>query len=653
VNAKLISIAGPLNGATLTVTEGMSIGRAPENTISIDDPQVSRRHCLIGSTGGKHTISDLESLNGTFVNGLPIKERLLEANDQIRIGSSLFLFLPNENESATLPPQAQLDEGRSVVRNAVQRRLEDTLYCHPENSEAVFAPAGRPVQELKALLRISAAISSVRGLEPLQRSLLEWIFELVPVKRGAIILLRNGVDEFASIFGWDRMSGLNRPVQVSRAAIDRALRERVAVLSNEVEQRESSGTEVNPPSSSIGSLLAVPLLLQERLIGAIYLDTDDPAVRLTQEHLQLVTAIAGMAALALDNARRLEWLEAETRRLQAEIEIEHNMVGDGRKMREIYHFISKVAPTDSTVLICGESGTGKELVARAVHRNSRRAAKPFVAINCAALAETLLESELFGHEKGSFTGAIAQKRGKLEVADGGTVFLDEVAELAPTLQAKLLRVLQEREFERVGGTRPIRVDLRVIAATNRDLLQAIKTGLFRQDLYFRLNVVSLTMPPLRDRREDIPSLASYFAAKYSAKSRRGVVGLSPEARTSLMDYEWPGNVRELENAIERAVIMSSTDVILPEDLPEAVLDSQVSSSAVATRYHEAIKQAKRQVILKALEEKKGIYTEAAKSLGVHPNYLHRLIRVLDLRSELKVGARSSPRDAHDTSQFID
>jgi transcriptional regulator with GAF, ATPase, and Fis domain len=639
VNAKLISIAGPLNGSTVTVTEEVSIGRSPENTISIDDPQVSRRHCLIVNAGDKHTISDLESLNGTFVNGLPVKEHLLEPNDQIRVGSSLFLFLLNESESATLPPQAQLDEGRSVVRSAVQRRLEDTLYSHPENSEAVFAPAGRSVEELKALLRISAALSSVRGLEPLQRSLLEWIFELIPVKRGAIILVRNGADEFASIFGWDRMSGSNRPVQVSRAAIDRALRERVAVLSNDVQQRDNSRAATDEASSSIRSLLAVPLLLQERLIGAIYLDTDDPKVRLTQEHLQLVTAIAGMAAMALENARRLEWLEAETRRLQAEIEIEHSMVGESRRMREVYQFISKVAPADSTVLICGESGTGKELVARAVHRNSPRAAKPFVPINCATLAESLLESELFGHEKGSFTGAIAQKRGKLEVADGGTVFLDEVGELAPTLQAKLLRVLQEREFERVGGTRPIRIDLRVIAATNRDLIQAIKKGLFRQDLYFRLNVVSLTVPPLRNRREDIPSLASYFAAKYSAKSRRGVVGLSPEARTYLMDYDWPGNVRELENAIERAVIMGSTDIILPEDLPEAILDSQVSSSAACTSYHEAIKQAKRQVILKALEEKQGIYTEAAKSLGVHPNYLHRLIRVLDLRSELKVGAR--------------
>jgi Nif-specific regulatory protein len=301
-------------------------------------------------------------------------------------------------------------------------------------------------------------------------------------------------------------------------------------------------------------------------------------------------------------------------------------------MRQVYNFLAKVAPTQSTVLIRGESGTGKELAAHAIHLNSPRATKPFVAINCATLSETLLESELFGHEKGAFTGAITQKRGKLEVADGGTVFLDEVGELSPAIQAKLLRVMQTHEFERVGGTRPTRVDVRMIAATNRDLEGAIKTGDFREDLYYRLNVISLVMPPLRERREDIPLLASYFVADYSKKCKRKVTGISSEARRLLQAYDWPGNVRELENAIERALVLGSTDLIVPEDLPEVLYESGSIGSATNASYYEAIKEAKRQFVSDALQQTKGNYTEAAKLLGIHPNNLHRLVRSLDLKT---------------------
>jgi Nif-specific regulatory protein len=295
-----------------------------------------------------------------------------------------------------------------------------------------------------------------------------------------------------------------------------------------------------------------------------------------------------------------------------------------------------VAPTDSTVLISGESGTGKELAARAIHRNSKRAGKPFMAVNCAALNESLLESELFGHEKGAFTGAVSQKKGRLEVADHGTVFLDEVGELSPALQVKLLRVLQEREFERVGGTNSIKVDIRLIAATNKNLEEAIETGEFRQDLFYRLNVVSFEMPALRDRREDIPLLSSYFADKNGVKCNRRLTGISAEARACLSAYDWPGNVRELENAIERAVVLGSTNLILPEDLPEAVLERDLlSDTSTALKYHEAVTHTKRQIILDAVTQAKGNYTEAAKLLGVHPNYLHRLIRNLNLREQLK------------------
>ncbi len=334
--------------------------------------------------------------------------------------------------------------------------------------------------------------------------------------------------------------------------------------------------------------------------------------------------------------REIDRLEMENRRLQAASNVNHDMVGDSPAIRAVYQFIGKVAPSDSTVLIDGESGTGKELVARAIHRNSRRAGRPFVAINCAAITETLLESEMFGHEKGSFTGAVAQKRGKLEAADGGTVFLDEIGEMSPGLQAKLLRVLQEHEFERVGGNRTIPVDLRVIAATNRDLAEEARKGTFRQDLYYRLNVVKLTVPPLRDRSRDILPLAQYFIQKFARRAARKVVGMSPDARDLLLRYSWPGNVRELENAIERAIVMGSTEFILPDDLPETLFeDGEPRPERPQALFHETVNEAKKQVILRAFDQAAGNYTEAARVLGLHPNYLHRLIRNLNLKDELK------------------
>jgi len=306
----------------------------------------------------------------------------------------------------------------------------------------------------------------------------------------------------------------------------------------------------------------------------------------------------------------------------------HDMVGESTPMRAVYECIQKVAPRDSTVLVTGETGTGKELAARAIHQNSPRAARPFVAVNCAALTESLLESELFGHEKGAFTGAVALKKGKFEVAEGGTIFLDEIGELAPALQARLLRALQHHEFERVGGTRTIKMDVRLIAATNQDLQAAVAAGRFRQDLWYRLNVVGLTMPPLRERRPDIPTLAAHFAAKYG---RGRAVEFSHDAIDALRAYDWPGNVRELENAIERAVVLGCSDKIVADDLPAAVLQSSTALPRDGAAYHRAVLDVKRRLILDAIERSGGNYTAAARLLGINPTYLHRLVNNLQLR----------------------
>jgi transcriptional regulator with GAF, ATPase, and Fis domain len=278
--------------------------------------------------------------------------------------------------------------------------------------------------------------------------------------------------EFNCLYARTRQAGQPQLVRVSRTIARQVMKDNVAILGVDVAASGALREVESLAASEVRSLLCVPLTVFQRVIGCIYLDSTNATNRFQEDHLQLVAAIAGISAVALDNARRLQWLEQENQRLTTEVRQEQSLVGEGARMKEIFQFLARVAPTESTVLIEGESGTGKELAARALHRNSHRANKPFVAINCAAIPETLLESDLFGHERGAFTGAAVQKKGRLEVAEGGVVFLDEIGELAPALQVKLLRVLQEREFERVGGTHTIKVDIRLIAATNRDLNEA-------------------------------------------------------------------------------------------------------------------------------------------------------------------------------------
>ncbi|MBV9622577.1 MAG: sigma-54-dependent Fis family transcriptional regulator [Acidobacteria bacterium] len=373
----------------------------------------------------------------------------------------------------------------------------------------------------------------------------------------------------------------------------------------------------------------------------IYLDSRSPARRIDHTHLEMITAIANLAALALRNPGAPKEATPENRPSQAEVPLRHGMVGASKPMLSVFELIRKVAPLNSTVLIQGETGTGKELVARAIHGNSGRSGQRFVAVNCAALSETLLESELFGHEKGAFTGAISQKKGKLEIAAGGTLFLDEVSEMTPALQAKLLRVLQEREFEHVGGTSTIQADVRVISATNRSLAKMVEAGTFRKDLYYRLNVVAITTPALREHREDIPALARHFMARVSKKC--GIAGktLAPEAQAILMSYDWPGNIRELENAIERAMVLGPGEILAPDDFPEAIHSSPVANEPLSTKYSSAIDEAKRQVVLAAFQQCAGNYVAAAKILGLHPNSLLRLVRSLGLRSVLKPDAEAN------------
>ena len=316
-------------------------------------------------------------------------------------------------------------------------------------------------------------------------------------------------------------------------------------------------------------------------------------------------------------------LVAENRELREALAERHRVegiIGDSGRMQEVLSLVRRVAPSDATVLIRGESGTGKELIARALHYASPRAGGPLVKVNCAALAESLLESELFGHEKGAFTGAVASRKGRFELADGGSIFLDEIGDLPPHLQVKLLRVLQEREFERVGSSRPVKVDVRLLAATHRDLEALVREGRFREDLYYRINVVTIVLPPLRERREDLPPLIEHFLRGFAGKNGKTVRGLTREAREALLRYDYPGNIRELENLIERAVVLTRDDVIGVEDLP-LVLEAPASGSVDEAGLIAAVEGLERRMIREALTKADGTQTRAAELLGISERVL--------------------------------
>jgi transcriptional regulator with GAF, ATPase, and Fis domain len=603
--------------------------------VAVADTSVSRKHCLLRrNEDGRFQIKDLDSRNGTLVNGRAVKEQWLRHGDEIATGDSVFLFLLDEQDQAASASRIEFDDSHYTAETKLIHPRE-VVYLQPDRLQHELPATSQIARNLNALLKISRVVHAIRDLEELQAQLLDLIFEVLPAGRGAILLAEGAAQEFNCLYARTRHADQPQLVRVSRTIARQVMKENVAILGFDVPASGKLSEVESLAVSEVRTLLCVPLTVFQRAIGCIYLDSTNSADRFQEDHLQLLTAIAGISAVALDNARRLQWLEEENQRLTTEIRQEQSLVGEGARIKEIFQFLARVAPTESTVLIEGESGTGKELVARALHRNSHRANKPFVAINCAAIPESLLESDLFGHERGAFTGAAVQKKGRLEVAEGGVVFLDEIGELAPSLQVKLLRVLQEREFERVGGTHSIKIDIRLIAATNRDLSEAVRSGEFRQDLYYRLAVVKLTMPPLREHREDIPMLTRHFVQKYAKRSKVKAKPVSREAMAALVNYEWPGNVRELENAIERALVMGSSDAVLLEDLPESLLEQESPAEMHEGKYHASVKELKKQLIVDAVEQTRGNYVEAAGILGVHPNYLHRLIRNLGLKESLQ------------------
>lgn len=613
---QLVAIAGSLIGSARHLVDGqLSIGRDSSNQLCLSDPVVSRKHCAIKQNSQGFEVVDLDSQNGTFVNGIPVKRKDLEHGDTIRVGPNELVFITRDD--------VDVPYGRGNLVQIEDDATEVMFQTTRSATRSIGIDVGHMARDLDALFRISNAINSIRDIGQLQRELLRLISEALPAEQGAVVLLNDIEGEPSSICAWHRDTDIEPHIQIQRGLVRRAI-------------WEQSVVSVSPATESGRAyhVICAPLIAVERTIGVVYLACPISSPPFGEDHIHLLGLASRIAAVTLENILALNALRSENLQLRQELSLSCRLVGESRHIQQIEKFIARVAPSDSTVLIRGESGTGKEVVARAIHEHSPRAERPFLAINCAAIPEALFESELFGYEKGAFTGATALKKGKLEAVENGTLFLDEIGELPSAMQAKLLRVLQQREFERVGGTRILPFKARVIAATNRNLEEAIQNGQFRQDLYYRLNVVSTSLLPLRERREDIPLLALFFATRYAQKSRRPFKGISPAARALMMNYSWPGNIRELENAIEHAIVLGLTEELLPDDLPISILEEQ-SGSLPGNRYQDVLNKTKKELILASLREANGAVPEAARLLGVHPKYLHRLIRNLNLKSEMR------------------
>jgi transcriptional regulator with GAF, ATPase, and Fis domain len=629
MGARLIAVAGPVTKTEFLLgDEEAVIGRDVAATVCVNSRSASRRHCMVQRNGDQYLIKDLGSSNGTLVNGLPITECGLRHGDRIAVSDALFVFAADQPSELPLRPEVTESRDAEALEFATVQQAEP-LYRNPERLLASMQ-SHRQANHLQAILEINRKAATLRTPEELEQALLDAAFHLTPAESAAVLLYEQLDASPSQVLGQQRSSVQTSEIQFSQTVVRRVLNEQVAVLARNTGAEEALKDVASLAAGGNQSILCVPLLAHERSLGVLYLSIRSSAQVFDETDLETMTGVAAVVGLSLANAFDFQRMRAQAALLRTALEQDRPMIGESPAMKKIYDIIARVAPAETTVLLLGESGTGKEVAARTLHRNSRRAEKPFVAVNCATLGDNLLESELFGHEKGAFTGAVGLKKGLLETADGGTVFLDEVAELPLTVQAKMLRVLQEREFNRLGSTRPIKVNVRLIAATNKDLRAAVAAGSFREDLWHRLNVVALRMPPLRERREDIPLLANFFLARSSQRCERRVLGMAPEARELVQQSDWPGNARELENAIERAVVLGSDSEIQVNDLPETIWEGAPASPSSLT-YHAALSEAKKKIVTQSLESTGGNYTEAARRLGVHVTYLHRLMKAFKMK----------------------
>lgn len=498
------------------------------------------------------------------------------------------------------------------------------------------SPSDIDPKQLQALLDVGQAINSILQKRPLLEKVMDIALEAIRAERGFLVLKDENNEQLKVEIARNISEGVaDQIARPSSSVVNKVFQENAPLLLFDAQLDPRFSEVKSIILQKIISIACVPLILKGESIGVIYLDSTADKQLFTESTLAFLQAFANQAAIAIENARLIEKLQLENKLLVNELQRTYGfpeITGTSPKMQAVFDIMRKILVSDISVLLQGESGTGKELVARAIHFNGHRREKPFVAQFCGNLSEHLLESELFGHKKGSFTGAISEKRGLFEVADGGTFFLDEIADISPTIQAKLLRVLQEGTFRRVGDTVDRKVDVRIISATNKDLMAEVKSGRFREDLFYRLNVITMTMPPLRERRSDIPLLVDHFLKKIAEKSGQKARRLSSEAVRALMQHHWPGNVRELENTIERAVVLSGENVIKLEDL-------LIPDSGDGIFKTKNLKAQEKEIVLKTLEECEGNKTRTAEVLGVSLRWLHYKLSDWDVNKSKKASRR--------------
>ncbi|HOO76743.1 MAG TPA: sigma 54-interacting transcriptional regulator [bacterium] len=483
----------------------------------------------------------------------------------------------------------------------------------------------REVEELLLLFELSQVLDRTLDIRDAVEPLLKAVAQRMGLLRGTLTLLnrQNGEISIEAAYGLSPSQRKRGRYRIGEGITGKVIAEGKPAVVPRISEEPMFLDRTGARGGEEFTFICVPIKIGAEVIGALSVDrpiTPDPS---PQEDLRLLSIVSSMIAQAVRLRQEAQEeqmrLREENIRLQAQLRDRFrpsNILGNSRRMEQVYDLIRQVSGSDATVLIRGESGTGKELVAQAIHYNSPRAARPFVKVSCGALPETIMESELFGHEKGAFTGAVRQRAGRFELANGGTIFLDEIGDISLSTQVKLLRVIQEREFERVGGTETVRSNVRVIAATNRDLEAMIGAGSFRQDLYYRLNVFPIHLPPLRERRTDIPLLADHFAERYGKANAKKIIRISTPAIDMLMSYHWPGNVRELENCIERAVLLSDDGVIHGHHLPPTLQTAEASGTAAAGPLGEALERIEREMISEALKSARGNMARAARALGL-------------------------------------
>ncbi len=652
--------------------ESVTIGRAPTNAIVVKDERCSRNHAEIFQVQQQWTLRDLDSRNGTQVDGETVTvDYHLEPGDIIRIGNSHLAFVDNLSHAFPDPS--------SVLRTSrpVDEEQGDEQLATDEDDESVFEPVEptqithRRVQSrfLEAtsddeeepstpkvgraatkLCRLAFELAKTTDVISLANSALSALFESTQIDAGGLLLRgrdtqgRRTLETLEVIAS--RSESVHRYHRVSQFLASTVMRDGQGVLARNVMDDSQLGARDSSGDILATSVISAPIRQDGQVLGILHLYSTDAARPLDPDDLEFSLAVADTVSMTLQNldrrqelAENLNLVRDENVQLREQLGVQSEIVGSSEAMARVEQQIGRAAPSRATVLIRGESGVGKELVARAVHFSSPRKKGPFVCLNCAALSETLLESELFGHEKGAFTGATHRKVGKFEQANKGTLMLDEIGEMSPTIQAKFLRVLEGHQFERVGGTEAIKADVRVIAATNRDLEKEVSEGRFRRDLYFRLHVLEIVVPSLRKRPEDIPELAKYFLHRYNAETGRKIRDFTPRAMEELQQYRWPGNVREMKNVIERAVVLVRGEFIDHDDLVLSTLKTAGDTETGGSTGGESgesfvpcsLAEMEQQHIQATLDSTGWNKSKAASILGIERSTLDRKIQRYELK----------------------